>query len=300
MANLKEIRSRIKSVITTQQMTKAMKMVAAAKLRRAQDNILRLRPYALKLQEIMGDIRGNMSAEDFDSPFAEDRKPEKVLLVVVTSNRGLCGAFNANMIKMAMSVAQEKYAEQHAAGNLEVLCIGKKGYEGLTRRGLKAVGENHDVFSNLNFETVSEVSEQVMEGFIEGRWDRVDLIYNEFKNVVVQVRRHEQFLPLSADAATEAPEGASHAQADYIFEPEKEEILKDLIPKSLKLQMYKAVLESNAGEQGARMSAMDNATENAQELLKTLRLTYNRARQAAITTEILEIVAGAEALASAG
>lgn len=295
MANLKEIRNRIKSVKTTQQMTRAMKMVAAAKLRKAQDNITRLRPYAVKLKEIMANISGSMTSDELESPYLAERKAEKVLLVVVTSNRGLCGAFNANVAKYAESISNEQYGAQKAAGNLYILAIGKKGYEYFERRDYNLVGENHDVFADLSFDNVNAVAEQVMEGFVNGEWDRVDLVYNEFKNVITQIKTQEQFLPVLS--AVEEDAGSSNV--DYIFEPGKEEILLDLIPKSLKIQLFRAVLESNAGEQGARMSAMDSATENAEELLKDLRLVYNRARQAAITTEILEIVAGATALESA-
>jgi F-type H+-transporting ATPase subunit gamma len=299
MANLKEIRGRIRTVITTQQMTRAMKMVAAAKLGRAQKNIERLRPYASKLQKLMGDIAANVS-EGIDSPYVEPRMPEKVLLVVVTSNRGLCGAFNTNVCKEAEAAIATYYSAQEAAGNLEILAIGKKAFEYFKRRGYKIVGEqNHDVFMNLSFDTVNEVASMVMDGFVAGTWDRVDMVYNEFKNVATQVRRHERFLPV--DSAGQLLDGKAHQlSADYIFEPSKEEILADLIPKSLRIQFYRTVLESNAGEQGARMMAMENATTNAEELLRVLRLGYNRARQAAITTEILEIVAGAEALASNG
>ena len=297
MANLKEIRQRIRTVITTQQMTRAMKMVAAAKLGRAQKNIERLRPYAHKLQEIMGDIAANMS-DSLESPFAEQRTPDKVLLVVITSNRGLCGAFNTNVCKEALAAIETHYAAQKANGNLTILAIGKKGYEFFKRRGYNLLDDkNHDVFFNLSFDTVNAVASIVMEGFEAGKWNRVDLVYNEFKNVATQLRRHERFLPVDASTAVPA-DGGHHASADYIFEPSQEEILADLIPKSLRIQFYRTVLESNAGEQGARMVAMDNATENAEELLRQLRLGYNRARQAAITTEILEIVAGAEALAA--
>lgn len=301
MANTKELRERIKSVKSTQQLTKAMKMVAMAKLKRAQDTITQLRPYAQKLGEIMSNIASSM-AEELDSPYAKQVKPEKVLLVVITSNRGLCGAFNTNVNKTAQEVALGQYAEQHAAGNLHVLAIGKKAYEYFKKRGFNMVGDNHDVFANLSFDGVDAVASQVMEGFVEGTWDRVDLVYNEFKNILSQIKKHEQFLPIqgAVPASAGAGGGAAKANVDYIFEPNKEDILKDLIPKSLRTTFYKAVLESNAGEQGARMVAMDNATTNAEELIKSLKLAYNQARQAAITKEILEIVAGAEALASAG
>lgn len=283
--------------MTTQQMTRAMKMVAASKLRRAQDAIIRMRPYARKLQEIMDDISSNVS-EPIDSPFAQVREVNKVLLIVVTSNRGLCGGFNGNLIKFALNTIEENYKAQYEAGNLEMLFMGKKAFEFFKRRNYNIVGgKQYDVFGKtVEFEDVAEVAQMVMDGFAEGRWDKVDLIFNEFKNAVVQSRTLENYLPLKA----EAEGGKSGHNADYIFEPAQGEILSDLIPKSLKIQLFKAVLESNAGEQGARMTAMDNATENAAELLRDLKLKYNRARQAAITTEILEIVAGAEALASGG
>ena len=298
MANLKEIRGRIVSVKSTQQMTKAMKMVAAAKLRRAQDNILRLRPYAIKLKEIMSHVSGNVGG-DFSSPYAvEHETKDKVLLIVVTSNRGLCGGFNSNVIKMTLAQIQEDYSEQHAKGNVHIYAVGRKGYEFFSKRGFPMVGENHDVYADLSFESVAAAIEPIMEEYAEGKWDQVDLLYNEFKNVVVQKKVVEGWLPLTPD---EIEEGASDSEtrADYIFEPNMTDILEELIPKSLKIQFYRAVLESNAGEQGARMTAMDSATNNAEDLLKDLKLKYNRARQAAITTEILEIVAGAEALASA-
>jgi F-type H+-transporting ATPase subunit gamma len=300
MANTKELRERIKSVKSTQQLTRAMKMVAAAKLKRAQDAIVQLRPYAQKLGEIMGNIAADMS-DDLDSPYTKEQKPEKVLLVVVTSNRGLCGAFNTNVNKGALEVAKGVFPEQLAAGNVSVLAIGKKSFEYFKKRGFPLVGENNDVFQDLSFDTVNAVATLVMDGFVEGKWNRVDLVFNEFKNVMSQVKKHEQFLPIvGTPAPATGASGASAAATDYIFEPNKADILKDLIPKSLRTRFYKAVLESNAGEHGARMVAMDNATTNAEELIKQLKLAYNQARQAAITKEILEIVAGAEALASAG
>ncbi len=301
MANTKELRERIKSVKSTQQLTRAMKMVAAAKLKRAQDAIVQLRPYAKKLAEIMGNIASDMS-EELDSPYAKQQKPEKVLLVVVTSNRGLCGAFNTNVNKAAYEVATGFYAEQYAAGNVTILAIGKKAYEFFKRRGFPLVGENNDVFANLSFDTVNAVASLVMDGFVNGTWNCVDLVFNEFKNVMTQERRHEHFLPIAgaAEVAPAVPGVVAKNNSDYIFEPNKADIMKDLIPKSLRTRFFKAVLESNAGEQGARMVAMDNATTNAEELIKQLKLAYNQARQAAITKEILEIVAGAEALASAG
>ena len=294
MANLKEIRGRISSVKTTKQMTSAMKMVAAAKLNRAQDRITKLRPYAVKLQEIMGNIVANTDSEDFSSPYTETRPVKNVAVIVVTSNRGLCGAFNTAAARHAEDTIAEKFSEHHAAGNLRMVCIGKKGYEYFRRRGYNMWGENHDVFGNLSFETVNEVANMLLEAYAKGEVDHVELIYNEFKNVVYQIRTNEQFLPL----ASVEQDGEAAGGGDYIFEPSQAEILTDLIPKSLRIKLFRSVLESNAGEQGARMTAMDSATENADELLRELKLKYNQARQAAITTEILEIVAGAAALES--
>ena len=265
-------------------------MVAAAKLKRAQDNIIKIRPYAGKLKEIMEDVSQNMG-EGFETPYAAKREAKNVLVIVITSNRGLCGGFNSGIIKHAIKHIEENYADQRAAGNVKLLCVGKKGFEFFGKRDFSLEGENHDVFADLTFNNAADVIEQVMEDFINEKYDVVDIAFNEFKNVVVQNRMVESFLPIS----TESHEGAGQVK-DYIFEPEKDEILQELIPKSLKIQFYRAVLESNAGEQGARMTAMDNATNNAEELLKELKLIYNRARQAAITTEILEIVGGANAL----
>lgn len=294
MANLKEIRQRITSVKSTQQVTRAMKMVSAAKLRRAQDRIISLRPYAMKLKEIMSNITGNLDSNDISSPYVEERQQSNVLVIVITSNRGLCGAFNAGICKHAELTINESFSEQKAAGTLRMLCIGKKAFEYFERRGYSLVGENHDVYANLSFETVCEVGDIVLDGFVGGEWDRVELVFNEFKNVLVQERVNEQYLPV-APTAVEGEEVAQ-GNADYIFEPEQKEILADLIPKSLRLALYRAVLESNAGEQGARMTSMDAATENAGDLIRELKLKYNQARQAAITTEILEIVGGASAL----
>ncbi|MFD2571115.1 ATP synthase F1 subunit gamma [Spirosoma soli] len=296
MASLKEVRARIASINSTQQITKAMKMVAAAKLRRAQDNITQLRPYAKKLSQMLGTVSAGAETAS-ESPYKQARPVERVLLIVVTSDRGLCGAFNTNAVKGALALMDEKYAAQARSGNVEIMAIGKKGAEAFQRRGFKVNTTHVDIFSSLNFATVRQAAEEVMNGFATGRYDVVEVIYNEFRNAAVQIVRTEQMLPI---VATEAPAGASVASAiNYTFEPSEEEIITELIPKTLKIQLYKAVLDSNASEHGARMTAMDKATENAGELLKELRLVYNRTRQAAITTEILEIVGGAEALASA-
>lgn len=295
MANLKEIRLRIKSVKSTQQITKAMKMVSAAKLRRAQDNIIQLRPYSRKLQEILGNLTASLEGSN-SSPFSTIRDVEKVLIVVVTSNRGLCGAFNSNVCKLALQIAEEQYSSQLSSGNVTFLCIGKKGFDFFSKRKFK-VFENvcFDPFANISFSNVNEIAEKVMNGFLNEDWDKVELVYNEFKNVATQNRIAESFLPL---VPTEKKVSESSKSDDYIFEPDQESILNEIIPKSLKIQFYRSVLESNASEHGARMTAMDKATENANDLLFKLKLFYNRARQASITNEILEIVSGANALAS--
>lgn len=294
MASLKEVRSRITSVSSTQQITKAMKMVAAAKLRRAQDNILRMRPYAQRLGGILTNL-SSLTEGSVSNKYSEKREANKVLVIVVTSDRGLAGAFNSNIIKAATYLAQNRYRSQQEAGNLTFLTIGRKGFEALSKRGFKVIGDYTSTFANLSFDTVRMAAERAMDGFVAGEYDQVDLIYNEFKNVATQIVRTEQFLPIEEKPVEET---ANATIPDYTFEPSKEEIIEELIPKSLKIQVYKAVLESNASEHGARMTAMDKATENAGELLKELKLTYNRTRQAAITKEILEIVGGAEALAS--
>lgn len=289
MANLKDIRLRINSIKSTQQTTKAMKMVSAAKLRKAQDAIIRLRPYANKMKDLIQNLL--LGQQEIDSPYVKSREVKNVLLVVITSNKGLCGAFNSSIFKLVQSTIQEKYSQLHKSGNVHLLCIGKKGYE-FFKKTHSLIGENHDLFSKISFESTANVAEMVMQGFIEGRWDKVEIVYNEFKNVATQIRKLETFLPLEVQKAE------NNNFTDYIFEPNKEEILTDLIPKILKIQFYKCILDSNASEHGARMVAMDSATENASQLISQLRLIYNKERQAAITKEILEIVGGAEALAS--
>jgi len=292
MANLKEVRNRISSVTSTQQITKAMKMVSAAKLKRATNAILQLRPYANKLKDILANL--SASLEDGSSPFLQDREPNKVLIVVVSSNRGLAGAFNTNAIKTANILISEKYSAQHKAGNVSIVGIGKKGQEYYQRRKYNVIGDNNELFNGLNFLSVSKVTEAIMEGFLKGEYDRVELVYNQFKNAAVQILTVEQLLPVPK---SEKKVDTSH-QVDYILEPSQEEIVEQLIPKNIKIQLYKAVLDSHASEHGARMTAMDKATDNAGELLKQLKLSYNQARQAAITTELTEIVSGAAALSS--
>ena len=293
MASLKEVRARILSINSTQQITKAMKMVAAAKLRRAQDNITQLRPYARKLSQMLGTVSAGAESAS-ESPYKQTRAVSRALIIVITSDRGLCGAFNTNAVKAALSLIDEKYAAQARSGNVEIMAIGKKGAEAFQRRGFTVNKEHVDTFGSLNFNTVKAAAEEAMAGFAEGRYDVVEIVYNEFKNAAMQIVRTEQMLPI---VSTETV--GQVATINYAFEPSEAEIITELSPKTLKIQLYKAVLDSNASEHGARMTAMDKATENAGELLKELRLIYNRTRQAAITTEILEIVGGAEALANA-
>jgi len=294
MANLKEVRVRIASVKSTRQITSAMKMVAASKLRKAQNAILGMRPYAQKLQEIMQNLSSGMEDSD-EGVFAQERGDNKILLVPVTSNRGLCGAFNANIIKETINYINNELNIQQKAGNVELYCIGKKGADIFKSRGYNIAHINTQIFDDLTFDNTVEITEEFMNSFVEKKFDKIILIYNQFKNAAVQILQVEQILPVSkteSDVGTEKTETV----ANYIFEPNKEEILEVLVPKSIKVQMYKALADSFAAEHGARMTAMHLATENADALLKDLNLSYNKARQAAITNEILEIVSGAEAL----
>jgi len=296
MANLKEVRNRISSVSSTQQITKAMKMVSAAKLKRATNAIVQLRPYANKLKELLANL--SASLEDGSSPFLAERIPTKVLIITVSSNRGLAGAFNANVIKTANNLIAEKYSEQLKAGNVSIVSIGKKTQEYYQRRKYNVIGNNSDVYNALNFANVSVITESIMQGFLKGDYDRVELVYNQFKNAAVQYLIAEQLLPVPKAEVKQEAKGVKGTQVDYILEPSQEEIVEQLIPKNIKIQLYKAVLDSNASEHGARMTAMDKATENAGDLLKALKLAYNQARQAAITTELTEIVSGAAALSA--
>lgn len=291
MANLKEVRTRIQSVKSTQQITKAMKMVAASKLRRAQDAILQMRPYVQKLYGILGNAAANLDGEQ-QSNFSIEREIDKTLIVVVTSDRGLCGAFNTNVIKEAIALIQEKYAEQESNDKLWILPLGKKAFDYFSKRNYQVVDDYYEIFGDLSFDKAKEAAEFAMNGFLNEEFDAIELVYNEFKNVATQILKTEQFLPISKDENEEEVV----VSTDYIFEPSVEYIINEMIPRTLKVQFYKAILESNASEHGARMTAMDQATENAGELLNDLKLVYNRSRQAAITNEILEIVGGAEAL----
>jgi F-type H+-transporting ATPase subunit gamma len=289
MANLKEVRNRIASVISTQQITKAMKMVSAAKLKRAQDAITMMRPYASKLREIMDNISGSLEG-NAGGKFATVRPLNKILIVAINSNRGLCGAFNANINRTVSRMIRENYAAQAKAGHVKVIAIGKKASDFFGKMKHNYAGNHNEIYSNLKFENVANVAEEIMSQFAAGEYDRVEIVYNQFKNAAVQYVTVEQLLPLESKAAK------TKAVNDYIFEPEKEELVLQLIPKAIKVQLYKAVLDSHASEHGARMTAMSKATDNAGDILRDLRLSYNKARQAAITGEILEIVAGAEAL----
>lgn len=286
MANLKEIRNRIASVSSTMQITSAMKMVSAAKLKKAQDAITAMRPYADKLTELLQNLSANLDV-DSGSAYAEVREVRKVLVVAVSSNRGLCGAFNANIVKQGTVLAREVYAGKQ----VDFLTIGKKAHD-LLRKRFTVVANHNEIFDNLTFEEVSAIADTLMAYFSEGTYDRIVLVYNRFKNAATQIVTTEQFLPIQP--LTDGERGS----ADYIFEPSEAEIVEQLIPKSLKTQLYKAVRDSFASEHGARMTAMHKATDNASEMKDQLTLTYNKARQAAITNEILEIVGGAEALAN--
>jgi len=290
MPNLKEVKTRITSVISTQQITKAMKMVAAAKLRKAQNNIIQMRPYAEKLGEILENVSKVVDQSD-GNPYGEVRDDEKVLIIAITSDRGLCGAFNSNVGKQVIQHINDNYSSQYNRGDIQILTIGKKGRDYFLARQFSVVEDFTELFSELSFGSVRKAADFAMKGFVKGDFDKVDIVYNEFKNVATQIIKTESYLPLVAEKS----EGPATA-VDYIFQPDKDTLVAEIIPKSIKIQLYKAVLESNASEHGARMTAMDQATENANDILRDLKITYNRSRQAAITKEILEIVAGAEAL----
>lgn len=294
MAGLKEVRIRIASVKSTQQITNAMKMVAASKLRRAQTAIVKLRPYAAKLREILQNLSASIGDSD-ENVYAQERKIEKVLLIVITSNRGLCGGFNSNVIKMAVNLLQTDYAHQHQQDNVSLITIGRKGTEFFRKRKYNVTESHDELFDRLTFDNVSPLAESLMKAFAARQYDRIDIVYNQFKNAATQRLVVEQFLPIAPQEAVAAT-GPVKVEADYLFEPGKETIVRELIPKTLRIQLFKALLDSFASEQGARMTAMQKATDNAKDLLKSLNISYNKARQAAITNEILEIVSGAEAL----
>jgi F-type H+-transporting ATPase subunit gamma len=292
--NLKEVRIRITSVSSTQQITKAMKLVSATKLRKAQNAIVQMRPYAEKLQGILVNLADSIDSDSL-AVYFESREPKKVLVVVLTSDRGLCGAFNANVIKQTNALINNKYASQAAAGQVTVLPVGKKGFEFFSRANRVKVNSNfRETFLNLNAENGFAIAEAVLESFKKREYDVVEIVYNKFKNAGTQLLTAEQFLPINVNEFAKS----GVAKNDYIFEPSQTEILEELVPRILKTTLYRTLLDSFASEHGARMVAMDKATDNAGELLKSLRLQYNRARQAAITNEISEIVGGAAALSN--
>jgi F-type H+-transporting ATPase subunit gamma len=283
---LKEVRNRIKSTQSTQQITKAMKMVSAAKLRRAQDAITQMRPYARKLQDMLSNIIGSLEG-DMNLALAETRPVANVLLIVITSDRGLCGGYNANLVKLAKATIEEKYPTQ----KITIWNIGKKGYESLSKSGFNTNADFKDIFLSLSFANVQAAAKAAMDAFANKEFDAIEIIYSEFKNAATQEFKAEAFLPIPKIAKKE-----NQKKTDFIFEPQKEALVAELMPKILNTQLFKAVLDANASEHGARMTAMDKASENANELLKSLKISYNRARQAAITTELTEIVSGAAAL----
>ena len=289
---LKEVRNRIKSVQNTQQITKAMKMVSAAKLRKAQEGIVQMRPYAKKLQELLTNIVSGSEGEG-GMKLAVERPIEKILFIVITSDRGLAGAYNANIIKQAKLAIRENYGTQFAKGNVQIWSIGKKGYEHFIKSNYKVDATHKDIFLNLTFENVQACAQAAIRAFENKEFDVIELVYSEFKNAATQRFVVERFLPIPK---VQPKPGAK--KSDFIFEPAREQLIAELMPKILNTQLFKAVLDANASEHGARMTAMDKATENANELLRSLKISYNRARQAAITTELTEIVSGAAALAN--
>ncbi len=290
MANLKEIRTRITSVKTTRQVTSAMKMVSAAKLKKAQDAILQIRPYADKLSELLSSLSSTLESIE-NSVYTVQRTPEKVLIVLISSNRTLCGSFNSYIAKKAILLAKNTYHKQLKSGNIDFLVIGKQGGRVLQSYHIPVASERNSLFEDLNFENVSDVAQSIMSEFVNGKYDRVELVYNKFINAAIQEQVSEQFLPVLPTTNKN-----KQTNLDYIFEPTLEHIVEELIPRSLKIQFYKALLDSHAAEHGARMTAMHKATDNASELINELTLTFNKARQAAITNAILEVTNGAEAL----
>ncbi|MDH3251679.1 MAG: ATP synthase F1 subunit gamma [Ignavibacteria bacterium] len=299
MPTLREIRGRISGVRKTQKITKAMKMVAASKLRRAQSNVIAARPYAAKMRELLHFLSAHTDVSG--NPFITPREVRAVALVIVTSDRGLCGAFNSNLIRFALNHVEANYPEAQRNGTIRIFCIGKKGADVFGKRGFHLAGKYIGVYNNLVFPQAQAIVREVVDGYTRGEYDRVEIVYNEFKSVAQQRIVVDQFLPIPKEATQDASSGGSPAAAiDYIFEPSRIEIINALIPRHLNFQVWRILLESNAAEQGARMAAMENATENANELISSLQLQYNKARQAAITKELLEVVSGAEALKKTG
>jgi F-type H+-transporting ATPase subunit gamma len=294
MPGLKEVRIRIASVKSTQQITAAMKMVAASKLRKAQNSIIRLRPYAAKLREILENLSGSIE-NSAESEYSAKRPPEKILLIVIASNRGLCGAFNSNIIKTTTGLLNSTYNSQFSKGNVSLITIGKKATEFFQKRNYKVIASHDDFFNKLTFAQISPFAEYLMESFVKKEFDRIDIIYNQFKNAAVQRLVTEQFLPVVQDTSAGKPAN-SKVTADYIFEPDRETVIGGLIPKTLRIQVFKALLDSFAAEMGARMTAMQQATDNARDLLRALNIAYNKARQNQITNALIEIISGSEAL----
>jgi len=295
MPSLKEVRVRIASVNSTSQITSAMKMVSASKLKRAQDAIIQMRPFAEKLKEILDNLISSTGSGG--SIYAANRLPEKVLVVLITSNRGLCGGFNAYATKTALNLIRDKYAEQAKKGNVSIMCVGKKGFD-LIRKTTFKVENHNELWDGLSYAKASAVAEEIMKKFTDGEVDRVELVYNKFKNAATQILTTEQILPFHIEIPAKSAKKVEKTgiRPDYIFEPDEERIVQEIIPYALKVGFYRSLLDSNAAEHGARMTAMHKATDNAKDLLKALRLSYNKARQASITKEILEIVGGAEAI----
>jgi F-type H+-transporting ATPase subunit gamma len=294
MANLKAIRVRIASVRSTRQITSAMKMVAAAKLRKAQDKIIRLRPYVNKLQEILGGLSQSLAESAVENVYGRTCELEKVLIVVITSNRGLCGAFNTNVIKEARRLISE-HGKDIKCCDIKILTIGKKGYDFFRKQPVNLYREQNNLLDNVTFDNIAQTAEALMNSFVSGEFDKIEIVYNQFKNAAVQNLMTEVFLPITLPENDDKSKSSSFP-VDYIYEPTTEEIVKDLIPRSLKIQFYKAVLDSYVAENGARMTAMHKATDNASTMIRELTLLYNKARQASITNQILEVVSGAEAL----
>lgn len=294
MANLKEVRTRIASVSSTQQITSAMKMVSAAKFRHAQTAIIGMRPYANQLLDIISDID---TGDGIQTPYHEVRKKEEVLLVVITSNKGLCSAFNSNVIKQAQSRI-DYYQSLAQSTHLSMITLGKRGSEHFAKYFDNVVASFDDMLDNINFDAAATLADDIMSKFCTKQYDHVELIYNQFKNSLVQIPSTEQFLPVVPHAVSHEGGETASLNNDFIYEPSKKEILKQMIPLTLRSHFYRVLLDSLAAEHGARMNAMQKATDNATELLKELKLSYNKARQAAITNEIIEIVSGSEALKS--
>lgn len=292
MASLKEVRNRIVSVKSTQQITKAMKMVSAAKLRRAQTRILQMRPYALKLKDMLRNLSGSLEGSEAAKYFMQ-RPVNRVMIVLVTSDRGLAGSFNSAVVKEAMRLIREKYSAQFAAGNVDILTVGKRGNDAMKRVKYKVAEEHNSFFHNLTYEAAESIAASLMQRFTDGTYDAIEVVYNQFRNAAVFIPTSEQYLPI---VPAEEEKDAKHFEADFIFEPSKEAIVAQLVNQSLRVNFFRTVLESNAAEHGARMTAMDKATDNAEDLVRNLKLLYNKERQAAITKEILEIVGGAQAL----